>query len=353
MPGPEANLDPFGAVTGSSLTQNPNHSSFNDVSTTIDTPLTCYQPSYSKSASALPLICEEIERYIRGHSPYADLWLRYYLSPDDLSALQKLIRENSHWGDKLRYDYFPRTSLFVLRMAASSQHESLQEGFCEFVKRELRRLYSGDLARETFVDQIHNECHTAIREGKIGSHSPDAQFGHEQAQYPGVVLEVAYPQKSKDLPELARIYITEGYRGTQLVVALDQDYQRSKKIVLKTWRPQIKHSSGNAPPRLSVEHQSQEFRSHDGKPVPGSRLQIPIVDFAPKALVPETLHDKSITISSEEFCHYLDRRERTRQMRAARRGIVHDLPPGSVHPPSPASSASDTPSDDDEESIGG
>lgn len=271
MPRPEASPDPLGAVTGSSP-NNPNHSSSNDVSTTTDTPLTRYQPSDSKSASSLRLIAEEIESYVRGRSPCADLWLRFYLSASDLSTLQKLIRENPHWGDKLRYgiltpyptaqllmltyryDYFPRTSVFVLRMAASNQHESMQEGFCEFVKRELRRLCSGDLARENFADQIHNECHTAIREGKIGSHSPDAQFAHEQAQYPGVVLEVAYSQKSKDLPGLARIYITT---GTKLVVALDQDYTRSKKILLKTWRRQIEHSSSTAPPRLLVEPQSQ------------------------------------------------------------------------------------------------
>lgn len=383
----EASPDPLGAVMGSSLTQNPNHSSLDDVSTTIDTPLTRYQPSDSQSDSSLPLIAEDIERYVRGRSPCANFWLRYYLSPGDLSALQKLIRENSHWGNKLRYeilrpcptvhlltlihryDYFPRTSSFVLRMAASSQHESAQEGFCEFVKTELRRLCSGDLARENFSDQIHNDCHTAIREGKIGSHSPDAQFGHLQAQHPGVVLEVAYSQKSKALPQLAHIYITEGIRGTKLVVALDQDYPRSKKIVLKTWRRQIEHSSGTAPPRLFIEHQSQvglhtppsvrcftkccvqEFRSSDGKPIPGSRLHIPIVDFAPKALVPESLYQESIVISSEEFCHYLDKMEQCREMRDAERGIVDDLPPGFVYPPSPASSASDALSDDDEDGL--
>lgn len=142
-------------------------------------------------------------------------------------------------------------------MAVSNQHESVQESFCELVRRELRRLCAGDLERENFADQIRNHCHAAIREGKTGSHSPDAQFKHLQAQYPGIVLEVAYSQKSKALPELAHIYITEGYRGTELVVALDQDYRRSKEIVLKTWRPQIEHASGTAPPRLLVKHQSQ------------------------------------------------------------------------------------------------
>src|SRR5690242_17900302 len=100
MPRPEASPDPLGAVTGSSLTQNLNHSSSDYVSTTIDTPLTRYQPCDSKPASALPFITEEIERYVRSRSPCTDLWLRYYLSPSDLSALQKLIHKNSHWGDK-------------------------------------------------------------------------------------------------------------------------------------------------------------------------------------------------------------------------------------------------------------
>lgn len=75
------------------------------------------------------------------------------------------------------------------------------------------------------------------------------------------------------------------------------------------------------------------------------------MDFAPKALVPDALSDKSITISSEEFCHYLDRRERSAEMRAAKRGIVDDLPPGLINPPSPASSASDTPGDDNEHRL--
>lgn len=95
----------------------------------------------------------------------------------------------------------------------------------------------------------------------------------------------------------------------------------------------------------------QEFRSHDGKPVPGSRLQIPIVDLAPKALVPESMHDMSIVISSEEFCHYLNEMERSAEMTAAKRGMVNDLPCSIVYPPSPASSASGTLRDDDEERL--
>jgi hypothetical protein len=66
------------------------------------------------------------------------------------------------------------------------------------------------------------------------------------------------------------------------------------------------------------------------------RLQIPIADFAPKALVPESLHDESIVIPSEEFCHDVNTMERSQEMRAAKRGIVDDLPSSNVLPPKPA-----------------
>jgi len=75
------------------------------------------------------------------------------------------------------------------------------------------------------------------------------------------------------------------------------------------------------------------------------------VDIAIKALVPESLHDESIVISSEEFCHYLNWRERTRQVRGIEQGI-DDLPPSLLYPPSPTSSASDTLSNGDEGGLG-
>lgn len=156
-----------------------------------------------------------------------------------------------------RYHYFPRTSTFVLSMSASYEHENLEGWFCQFVERKLERLCSGDAAKESFANQIRNERHAPIREGEIGTHHPDARFRHLQAPCPAVILEVGYSQKSKALSELAHIYITEGYRGTQLVVALDQDYRRSKQIMLKTWRPRVDHPPGSALPRLSIEYHSQ------------------------------------------------------------------------------------------------
>ncbi|OAL31105.1 hypothetical protein AYO20_08436 [Fonsecaea nubica] len=337
----EAGPDPH---DGFSPAANPNHSS-SDVSTTTNI-LTRLQSSDPQSASTLSLIVEQIERYYRDHSPSLDIWLPYHLSPQGLGVFEELTHENPHWKH-LRYDYFPRTSTFVLRMSASLEHECMEGAFRKLVGKALTQLCLGDPKKKEFVEQIGDEGHTPLKEGETGTHSPDAQFRHVEAKYPGVILEVAYSQKTKSLSELAHIYIAEGSQGTKLVVGLDQDYPQSKKIMLRTWRRRIEPAAGSAPPRLFIDHHSQEIRSFDGKPVPDAQLRIPILDLAPKVLIPESLHDEFIVISCEELCRSLRRVDQTQLLREYD-ALIDDLPPGLVYVPSPASSASDTLSDDDE-----
>ncbi|OAG38289.1 hypothetical protein AYO21_07515 [Fonsecaea monophora] len=334
----EAGPDPH---DGFSPAANLNHSS-SDVSTTTNI-LTRLQSSDPQSASTLSLIVEQIERYYRDRSPSLDIWLPYHLSPQGLGVFEELTHENPHWKH-LRYDYFPRTSTFVLRMSASIEHESMEEAFCKFVQKELTQLCLGDPKEKEFVEQIVNGRHAPLKEGEFGTHSPDAQFRHVEAKYPGVILEVAYSQKTKSLSELAHIYITE---GTKLVVGLDQDYPRSKKIMLRTWKRRIEPATESAPPRLFIDHHSQEMRSFDGKPVPNAQLRIPILDLAPKVLIPESLHDEFIVISCEELCRSLRWVDQYRLLRE-HDALIDDVPPGLVYVPTPASSALDTLSDNDD-----
>ncbi|KIW76749.1 hypothetical protein Z517_09193 [Fonsecaea pedrosoi CBS 271.37] len=335
----EAGPDPH---DGFSPAANPNHSS-SDVSTTTNI-LTRLHSSDPQSASTLSLIVEQIERYYRDHSPSLDIWLPYHLSPQGLGVFEELTHENPHWKH-LRYDYFPRTSTFVLRMSASLEHEWMEKAFCKLVEDTLAQLCLGDPKKKEFLEETGDEGHTPLKEGEFGTHSPDAQFRHVEAKYPGVILEVAYSQKTKSLSELAHIYITE---GTKLVVGLDQDYPRSKKIMLRTWGRRIEPATESAPPRLFIDHHSQEIRSFDGKPVPNAQLRIPILDLAPKVLIPESLHDEFIVISCEELCRSLRRVDHTRLLRDHDALRTDDLPSGLVYVPTPASSASDTLSDDDD-----
>lgn len=48
----------------------------------------------------------------------------------------------------------------------------------------------------------------------------DATFQHDDALWPGVVIEVAYSQSSKDIPNLADDYILETNGSVRVVVGL-------------------------------------------------------------------------------------------------------------------------------------
>jgi hypothetical protein len=71
------------------------------------------------------------------------------------------------------------------------------------------------------------------------AHSPDTSFQHFDAQYPGVVMEVSYSQKRKDLPHLARNYILGSMASIQAVIGVDLEYT-GRKATLTVWRPQIR-----------------------------------------------------------------------------------------------------------------
>ena len=55
-------------------------------------------------------------------------------------------------------------------------------------------------------------------------YEPDASFWHDDAQYPGVIIEVAYLQKRKRLGQLAEDYRLDSDASIQVVVGLDIEY---------------------------------------------------------------------------------------------------------------------------------
>ena len=56
------------------------------------------------------------------------------------------------------------------------------------------------------------------------------------AHWPGVIIEVSYSQKARDLPHLADDYILQTHGSIHVVVGLDLDYKTKKGTVLM-WRP--------------------------------------------------------------------------------------------------------------------
>jgi len=73
---------------------------------------------------------------------------------------------------------------------------------------------------------------------QYSKHEPDASFKHIDAEYPDVVIEVSYSQKSKNLPRLADDYILGSWGSIRAVVGVDVEY-KGKMATLSIWRSRI------------------------------------------------------------------------------------------------------------------
>jgi hypothetical protein len=84
------------------------------------------------------------------------------------------------------------------------------------------------------------------RDGKVEYiiREPDASFGHYKAQFPGVIIEICYSQKSREIRKIADDYILCTDGSVNAVVCLDIEYKNSKKASMSIWRPTYKLEDG-------------------------------------------------------------------------------------------------------------
>jgi len=220
--------------------------------------------------TALNAIIEQIEKRKVGRGYSNSPWQRFRLSPTDYQRLElkyqqdEFVREKIRYGstrtarftDLARYDYFPSDSLFVLRMP-SSLHELVAAEVNAEIRQQLRVLAGRADSTCGFARRIKPTASADIcfDNPKYSKHCPDGQFGHAEARYPGVVLEVSYSQKKKDLPRLADAYILGTRARIQVVVGLDIDYTgKSKRATLSVWRPQIQVNTADR--KVFVAHKT-------------------------------------------------------------------------------------------------
>lgn len=80
-------------------------------------------------------------------------------------------------------------------------HESLTSYVTEEILRQLRIIAESGRPSAEFAGEIDNNASAEIsfEDTEYGSHQLDASFQHFSAQYPGVVIELSYSQKKKDL----------------------------------------------------------------------------------------------------------------------------------------------------------
>ena len=157
-----------------------------------------------------------------------------------------------------RYDYFSRSERFVLRMPTTTH-----EFFCSSVVFEIQRQlgiiatgtgeaaefaknvsHQGSPRLQFPADEVRDEGEASSGDGeetassKYDAHEPDAAFSHLDAQWPGIIIEVSFSQKEKELKDLAEDYILGSDGNIRVVIGLNIEYKQSKKATISVWRPQ-------------------------------------------------------------------------------------------------------------------
>ena len=143
-------------------------------------------------------------------------------------------------------------------------HEFFVHKVEDEIHSQLKAICSGSGRWAQFAQKVQEAGSTFIYLATSDSSSkskyePDASFWHDDAQYPGVIIEVAYSQKKKRLGRLAENYLLDSDASVRAVVGLDIEYgkQGSQKATLSIWRPRL-FNTADGPELRAVEEFADE-----------------------------------------------------------------------------------------------
>lgn len=128
----------------------------------------------------------------------------------------------------------------------SPLHDTFCARIVDEISRQLRQYQQDDGPVSDFAKEVEHFATSRIlipedtQDGKqiYSRREPDASFGHRQAHYPGVIVEVCYSQKCRRIFHLANEYILNTDGSVNAVIAFDIDYKGSKKATVTVWRPE-------------------------------------------------------------------------------------------------------------------
>ncbi|KAJ9634095.1 hypothetical protein H2199_009126 [Coniosporium tulheliwenetii] len=289
----------------------------------------------------------QVERLVRlfksrrdGRPVLEGPWTRIQLAVSEYEELERRLRRDEGLGgyveDKVRYDYIPRSGQLILRMP-SKLHDRFIGGVAEDIRAQLEEISNGsaDSAAAEFARKVKD-----MRTGRVillsddpdvrpSRHEPDASFQHPGAQFPGVVLEVSYSQKRKDLARLADDYILDSDGSVRVVVGLDLEYRDSRRATLSVWRAGIV-TNGEKEELMAIPTIRDEiFRNEHGNPTSSPGLQLQLRDFAHPEMTAALPSDISITVSASQLClalsdaeEYINTEDPSNRSQAAGRHVL-------------------------------
>lgn len=145
-----------------------------------------------------------------------------------------------------RFNWSPHTSLFIIRMPAST-HDMFTKLVVQEIGSQLESVARGNKDVATIVNQVRSESTSNVYlygdepiNDRYPKHTPDASFAHADSQYPSIIIETSYSQQHTVLRRLADEYICGSDGNIAAILGLDIEYGvGSKKVSLSIWRPRV------------------------------------------------------------------------------------------------------------------
>jgi hypothetical protein len=111
-------------------------------------------------------------------------------------------------------------------------HEHFINKVEDDIRSQLKTTQNGLGKKAEFAQNMHPAQSTHIRLSASTSskskYEPDASFRHKDAQYPGVIIKVAYSQKKSCLGRLAKNYILGSDTSIRAVVCVHIEYSNKE-----------------------------------------------------------------------------------------------------------------------------
>ncbi|KAL5337396.1 hypothetical protein BJX70DRAFT_409293 [Aspergillus crustosus] len=270
------------------------------------------------SLSRVARIISIFEKHSRGFRQ--DSWTEYVLDRGEYNELQDQLGKGSNLFRcrKIWYDYEPLESRLSIRMP-SPLHEIFWGNGANFAKN-INHFASSWI--DLPYDSENDKTLYVRRE-------PDASFRHPKARYPGVVIEVCYSQKGRQIPALADDYLLNSNGSINAVVFLDIEY-RDKEASYSVWRPCFEVVEREEETELSAACTFRQVsRTPDGLPAESKPLALNLKDFATESEIKEYPDfDNKISISASDLWDYLDFAEKEQRRQERHEGSFNILPKG-------------------------
>ncbi len=164
-----------------------------------------------------------------------------------------------------RYDYDPIRSKLVIRME-TTVHGTCASELVSKIRERFKSLKENQVETQPFIDKISSVKGAMYfeEEDKKLQHAPDIRFYHEDAAWPGVVIEVSYAQKRKSLVDLADNYLLASDGGIRVLVGIDVEYKKLKEASISIWRLKMSLGDDGQPEDEVIQELNNEVNApHD------------------------------------------------------------------------------------------